>query len=71
MANEMGAAPIPEGPLPVELTNPGDTAHVQIDISDNLKHAGSDGILEKATLRILIVNLTCLDSVSPSKCLRS
>jgi len=63
VANEMGAPPIPKGPLPVDLMNPGDTANVTIDIADDIKQAAIDGAFEKATLRILVVNLTSIDSI--------
>ncbi len=52
-----------EGPLPTTLERPGDEAEVSIDIADNLVSAASDGVLEAATLRLLVEHLTVLDEL--------
>jgi hypothetical protein len=61
VATELGAPPVPAGPLPVALRSAGDIANVKIDIADELQ--GDDGP-DEILLRLLVVNLTSQDSVA-------
>ena len=62
-AAEFGAPPVPRGPLPIELSSPGDSTTLSINIADDVSKAKSDGTLESATLRMMIEELTSLDDV--------
>ena len=62
-AAELDAPPVPKGPLPIEIDQPGDTAAVRMDIADDVAGAKADGSLAEATLRILLVNLTSVDDI--------
>jgi len=61
VASELGAPPVPAGPLPVALSGPGDIANVKIDIADDLDC--DDGPVA-VLLRLLVVNLTSQDSIA-------
>lgn len=61
--NELGAPPIPKGPLPVRLTKTDDTAEIPIDIADDLLSASQDRLLDEVILRLMIYNLTALDTL--------
>ena len=63
MTEELGAPSVPPGPLPIALEKPGDSAEVPIDIADDVQTAIADGLLSEATLRVMIVNLSC-----PGRC---
>ncbi len=58
MRYELGAPPIPKGPLPQTLAVAGDSAEIPIDIADDV----GDGS-PSATLRLLVVNLTDHDNL--------
>ena len=60
---ELGAPPIPKGPLPVCLKDVGDIGEISVDIGDDLNAAVRDGALKEAILRLLIVQLTGLDKL--------
>ena len=62
-ARELGAPPVPAGPLPVALHAPGDTTDIQIDIADNVVSAAAHGTFAQAMLRLLVVNLTVRDAL--------
>ena len=59
----MGAPPVPQGPLPIVLTQAGDVAEISIDVADELEDAAKEGALEEPTLRLMIVNLSSLDAL--------
>ena len=59
MTYEHGSPLVPEGPLPQELNDVGDSAEVSIDIADDVGNGSPS-----ATLRILVVNLTNRDDVT-------
>ena len=63
MAVELEAPPVPKGPLPIDIDQPGDTAAVRMDIADDVAAANADGSLAEATLRILLINLTSVDDI--------
>ena len=51
------------GPLPVTLERPGDETEILVDIADDLAASAIDGTLKRATLRLLIEQLTDLDDL--------
>ena len=63
MAVELEAPPVPKGPLPIDIDQPGDTAAVRMDIADDVSAAKTDGSLAEATLRVLLINLTSVDDI--------
>ena len=63
-ADELGEPPVPPGPLPVDLSDPGDIADIQIDVADDVAGAVAENALAEATLRLMIVNLTARDQIS-------
>ena len=62
-ASEAEAPLTPEGPLPVSLTKTDDTAEIPIDIADDLLSASQDDLLDEVILRVMIYNLTALDTL--------
>ena len=62
-AQELGAPPVPAGPLPVALRAAGDTTDIDIDIADDVASAAARGSFAQATLRLLVVNLTARDAL--------
>ena len=60
VAAELGAPPVPAGPLPVALQHAGDTASVKIDIADDAERGNGP---EETVLRLLVINLTSQDHV--------
>ena len=62
-ARELGAPPVPSGPLPIELDDAGKTARIDIDVAGDVAAAAARGSLAEATLRMLVVNLTAQDEV--------
>ena len=63
VANDLDAPPIPEGPLPAELKEAGASARIPIDVADDLTSTSRDGDLKEVTLRLMITNLTSLDTL--------
>jgi hypothetical protein len=63
-AVELGAPTVPPSPLPVSLSEPGDTCEIPIDVADDLASAARDGALKEATLRLMIRDLTSLDRLA-------
>ena len=63
VANDLGALPIPQGPLPVELDEAGASTEIPIDVADDLPSGSNDGDLKEAKLRLLITHLTSLDTI--------
>jgi hypothetical protein len=63
-AAELDAPPVPQGPLPVELAEPGESASFRIDVVDDVRSAAGNGSLLDATLRLMIVHLTGLDEIT-------
>ncbi len=61
--NEAEAPLIPECPLPVRLAKADDVAEIPIDIADDLLSASQDGLLDEVILRVMIYNLTVLDTL--------
>lgn len=62
--NKEAEAPlIPDGPLPVSLTKTDDAAEIPIDIADDLLSASEDDLLDQVVLRVMIYNLTALDTL--------
>ena len=62
-ARELGAPPVPAGPLPVALHAAGDLVHIDVDVADDVAAAAARGALAEASLRILVVNLTDRDEL--------
>ena len=60
-ARELGAPPVPAGPLPAALHAAGDA--LDIDIADDVAAAAARGSFAQATLRLLVVNLTARDAL--------
>ena len=62
-AQELGAPPVPAGPLPAALHAAGDALDVELDIADDVASAAARGSFAQATLRLLVVNLTARDEL--------
>ena len=62
-AQELGAPPVPAGPLPAALHAAGDATAVDLDIADDVASAAARGSFAQATLRLLVVNLTARDAL--------
>ena len=62
-ARELGAPPVPAGPLPVALRTAGDVTDIGIDVADDVASAAARGSFAQATLRLLVVNLTAHDEL--------
>ena len=64
--DEAQAPFIPECPLPARLARADDAAERPIDIADDLLSASQDGLLDEVILRVMIYNLTVLDTLKLS-----
>lgn len=52
------------GSLPINLSNAGDPARVDVEIADDIEGAQRQDVLRSATLRLMIEQLTSLDQVA-------